>query len=73
MTAPDQSRWRRMDTGDWAYETGLGEEAVRLGTVVFQNLDGRRIWYSVSTAQAHGPEAGSLTDCKRRIERLWSL
>lgn len=71
MTDPDKPRWRRMDTGDWAYETGLGEDAVRLGTVVFQDLHGRRTWYSVSTAQAHGPEAGSLTVCKRRIEALW--
>ncbi|NBB65072.1 hypothetical protein GVN18_38090 [Pseudomonas sp. ODNR1LW] len=73
MTATDKPRWRQMDTGDWAYERGEGEDAVRLGTVVFQDLGGRRIWYSVSTLQSHGPDEGSLTECKRRIERLWSV
>lgn len=72
MTVPDRPRWRQMDTGDWAYETGGGDDAVRLGTVVFQDLGGVRTWYSVSAAASHGPDEGSLTVCKRRIEGLWS-
>jgi len=60
-----------MDSGDWAYERGEGEDVVRLGTVVFQNLGGDRQWFSVSRLAKHGPEAGTLTACKRRVEGLW--
>ena len=70
MDAPamtEKPAWRKMPTGDWAYERG--EE--RLGTVVFQDLNGARSWYSVSAAKSHGPEDGALTACKRRIEGLW--
>ena len=66
---PDQTPegWSQKDTGDWTlYRAGK-----TLGTVVSQDVRGRRTWYSVSAAAGHGPEAGGLTVCKRRIEALW--
>lgn len=42
MTDPIKPRWRRMDSGDWAYEQGEGEDVVRLGTVVFQDMGRKR-------------------------------
>lgn len=66
-----QAAWRQLDSGDWAYETGEGDAVERIGSVVFQDLDGRRTWYSVSAKMGHDPSAGGLTECKRRIEALW--
>lgn len=71
MTDPIKPRWRQMDSGDWAYEQGEGEDVVRLGTVVFQDIGGRRSWFSVSAAASYGPEEGGLTVCKRRVEGLF--
>lgn len=66
-TATPPEGWSQMDSGDWM----LNRTGERLGTVVFQDAPTGRVWYSVSTAKSHGPEAGTLTECKRRIEALW--
>lgn len=68
MTENAKPRWRQMPSGDWAYERGEGEGLVRLGSVVFQDVGGRRAWFSVSTMAEHGPEEGGLSECKRRVE-----
>lgn len=67
----EKRRWEKLPSGDWAYVAGMGEDVVRLGTVVFQDLHGQRSWYSVSATKSHGPDEGGLTECKRRIEALW--
>lgn len=67
----EKPRWSQAPSGDWAYVQGEGEDAVRLGTVVFQDLNGQKTWYSVSALKSHGPEEGRLTECKRRVEALW--
>lgn len=71
MTTEAKARWRKMPSGDWAYERGAGEDVVRLGSVIYQDMGGQRSWWSVSASASHGPEAGSLTECKRRVEALW--
>lgn len=67
----DKPRWCKLASGDWRYERGPEDDIEVLGVVVFQDLDGQRTWYSVSQLAKHGPEAGALSACKRRIERLW--
>lgn len=59
--------WIEEPAGDWKAMAG----DTLIGKAVYQDLDGERAWYSVSTRFDHGPEAGSLNDCKRRIEALW--
>ncbi len=71
MSANDKPAWRQMPSGDWAYERQDGGGAVRLGSVVYQDMPGGRVWYSVSCAKEHGPEEGGLSECKRRLEALW--
>lgn len=75
MTDPeptaDKPRWRQLESGDWRYECGAGEDVEVLGVVAFQDLGGQRTWYSVSRLADHGPEAGGLSACKRRVEALW--
>lgn len=61
-------KWEKQPTGDWRLMDAEGEIA---GAVVFQDLDGKRTWYSVSRRLQHGPEEGKLSECKRRLEGLW--
>jgi hypothetical protein len=61
-------RWEKRQTGDWRLFDAEGEIA---GAVVWQDLGQGRVWNSVSARLAHGPEEGKLTECKRRLERLW--
>lgn len=60
--------WEKQPSGDWRLIDGEGQVA---GAVVFQDLASGRVWYSVSRRLQHGPEEGKLTECKRRLERLW--
>jgi hypothetical protein len=61
-------RWELQQSGDWRLLDADGEIA---GAVVWQDLDEGRVWNSVSKRLEHGPESGKLTECKRRLERLW--
>lgn len=61
-------KWEEQATGDWRL---LDEEGEVAGAVVYQDIAGKRIWFSVSRRLKHDPTEGRLTECKRRLERLW--
>lgn len=72
MELPEQTKpgegWHKSPLEDWRLIDDRGE---LIGSVVHQTLNGKRLWYSVSERLRHGPNEGSLTECKRRIEKLW--
>lgn len=59
--------WVQSVIGDWQLWDDRGE---LVGSVNFQDLDGKRTWYSVSSRFRHGPNSGGLSECKRRLEKL---
>lgn len=72
MELPEQTLpvegWRQGVLEDWQL---FDDRSELIGSVVWQKLDGDRVWYSVSERLRHGPIAGELTECKRRLEKLW--
>lgn len=61
-------KWVEQASGDWNLVDAEGQ---LIGAVIYQDLDGKRVWYSVSRRLEHDPEEGKLTECKRRLEALW--
>ena len=61
-------KWEEQASGDWRL---LDDEGVLIGSVVYQDINGKRVWHSVSRRLDHGPDEGGLGECKARLEKLW--